>query len=199
MRSFVGLISYYRRFIQDFSKISKPLFELTKKDQPYEWKEPQNKAFEILKEKLINSPVLIYPNFEKEFILLTDASKIALGAILSQKDDNNKEHPIAYDSKVLTKYESNYDTTRLEASAIIWAVKKFRPYLHGRKFKIITDHNALIWLLNSDRSNVNSKYVRWRLFLQEFDYEIVHRKGRIHQSVDALSRIPINSRPPDHE
>ena len=131
--------------------------------------------------------------------MLTNASKIALGAILSQKDDNNKEHPIVYDSKVLTKYESNYDTTRLEASAIIWAVKKFRPYLHGRKFKIITDHNALIWLLNSDRSNVNSKYVRWRLFLQEFDYEIVHRKGRIHQSVDALSRIPINSRPPDHE
>jgi len=199
LRSFVGLISYYRRFIQDFSKITKPLFELTKKDQPYEWKEPQNRAFEILKERLINSPVLIYPNFEKEFILLTDASKIALGAILSQKDDNNKEHPIAYDSKVLTKYESNYDTTRLEASAIIWAVKKFRPYLHGRKFKIITDHNALIWLLNSDRSNVNSKYVRWRLFLQEFDYEIIHRKGRIHQSVDALSRIPINSRPPDHE
>src|SRR2546430_3387091 len=85
LRSFVGLISYYRRFIQDFSKISKPLFKLTKKDQPYEWKEPQCKAFEILKEKLINSPVLIYPNFEKEFILLTDASKIALGAILSQK------------------------------------------------------------------------------------------------------------------
>src|SRR5947208_14886095 len=83
LRSFVGLISYYRRFIQDFSKISKPLFELTKKDQPHEWKEPQSKAFEILKEKLINSPVLIYPNFEKEFILLTDASKIALGAILS--------------------------------------------------------------------------------------------------------------------
>src|SRR2546429_6131308 len=106
---------------------------------------------------------------------------------------------IAYDSKVLSKYESNYDTTRLEASAIIWAVKKFRPYLHERKFKIITDHNALIWLLNSDRSNVNSKYVRWRLFLQEFDYEIIHRKGRIHQSVDALSRIPIHSRPPDHE
>src|ERR1044071_10077047 len=135
LKSFVGLISYYRRFIQDFSKISKPLFELTKKDQPYEWKESQSKAFEILKEKLINLPVLIYSNFEKEFILLTDASKIALGAILSQKDDNNKEHPIAYDNKVLTKYESNYDTIRLEASAIIWAVKKFRPYLHERKFK----------------------------------------------------------------
>jgi hypothetical protein len=151
--------------------------------------EKQEKSFETLKEKLTTAPVLKYPDYNKEFILLIDASKIAIGAILSQKDEEGKEHPIAYDSKTLNKNEQNYDTTHLEALAIIWALKKFRHYLHGRKFKIITDHHALVWILNSDKSTTSAKFIRWRMFLQEFDFEIVHKKGRIHSSVDALSRL----------
>jgi hypothetical protein len=112
-----------------------------------------------------------------------------LGAILSQKDGEGKEHPILFDSKTLNKTEQHYDTTHLEALAVIWALKKFRHYLHGRKFEIITDHNALVWILNSDKSQTNAKFIKWRMFLQQFDYEVKHRKGKIHSSVDALSRI----------
>src|SRR6202008_341407 len=138
-------------------------------------------------------PVLQYPNYDKEFILLTNAFKLALGAILSilsQKDNNGKEHPILYDSKTLNKSEQNYDTIHLKALAVIWALKKFRHYLHGRKFKIITDHNALVWILNSDKSFTNAKFIKWRMFLQEFQFQVIHRKGKVHSSVDALSRIP---------
>ena len=78
----------------------------------------------------------------------------------------------------------------MEALAVIWALKKFRHYLHGRKFKIITDHNALVWILNSDKSFTNAKFIKWRIFLQEFQFQIIHRKGKVHSSVDALSRIP---------
>ena len=94
----------------------------------------------------------------------------------------------------MNKSEQNYDTTHLEAYAIIWALKKFRRYLHGRKFKIITDHKALIWILNSDKSLTNSKFIKWRMFLQDFEYEIIHRQGRIHSSVDALSRTIYTSK-----
>jgi hypothetical protein len=141
---------------------------------------------QLLKEKLMTEPILKYSDFSKEFILLTDASKIALGAILSQKDSDGKEHPILYNSRTLNVHEKNYDITKLEALAIMWAIKKYRHYLHGRKFKIITDHNALVWLLNSNKPNTNGQIVRWRMILQDYDYEIVHRKGRIHQSVDAF-------------
>jgi len=147
------------------------------------------KSFRLLKEKLTTTPVLKYPDYNREFILLTDASKVALGAILSQKDEDGKEHPIVYDSKTLNKSEMNYNTTHLEALAVIWALRKFRHYLHGRKFKIITDHNALVWILNSDKSTTSTKFIKWRMYLQEFDYEVIHRKGRVHSSVDALSRI----------
>jgi hypothetical protein len=200
IRRFMGLASYYRKFIKDFSIISKPLFELTQKDTIWNWKEKQDEAFNILKEKLITAPVLQYPDYEKEFILLTDASKLALGAILSQKDDQGKEHPILYDSKTLNKSEQNYDTTHLEALAVIWALKKLRHYLHGRKFTIITDHNALVWILNSDKSFTSAKFIKWRMFLQEFDYKVIHRQGKVHSSVDALSRIvtPSSSRQLDH-
>ena len=121
--------------------------------------------------------------------MLTDASKTALGAILSQLDDEGKEHPIAYGSQTLTVHQKNYDTTQLEALAVIWALKKYRHYLYGKKFKIITDHKALVWLLNSDKPNQNSKIVRWRMTLQDYDYEIKHKEGKSHQSVDAMSRI----------
>src|SRR5918912_4024639 len=110
------------------------------------WGEKQEKAFKLLKEKLIEAPVLIYPDFEKEFILYTDASTIALGAILHQKGDDGKEHVIAYENKTLSKAEQNYSITELECLAVIWAIEKFDYYLQGNKFKVVTDHIALKWL-----------------------------------------------------
>ncbi len=176
LRGFLGLAKYYRKFIKDFAKIAKPLNELTKgfKSKPLEtrngikmkrkksekeknredeefmnsWKENQEKAFEALKKKLITAPVLMYPNFEKEFILYTDASKIALGAILHQVGKDGKEHVITYENKTLGPAEQNYHTTELECLAVVWAIEKFDYYLEGNKFKIITDHIALKWLFN---------------------------------------------------
>ena len=164
LRGFLGLASYYRKFIEGFARIARPLTKITGQNQEYRWTDEQEVAFRELKKKLISSPVLKYPNFEEEFILMTDASKEGIGAVLAQKDKEGKEHPIAYFSKALTPCERNYDTTNMEALAVIQAIKKFRHYLHGQKFRIITDHRALLWLLGTNKS-ANSKIIRWRLYL----------------------------------
>ena len=217
LRGFLGLAKYYRKFIKDFAKIAKPLNELTKgsrseplkirdgikmkrkkseaekskKDEEFmkNWEEEQEEAFKKLKETLIMAPVLIYPNFEKEFILYTDASKIALGAILHQKGEDNKEHVIAYENKTLGPAEQNYHTTELECLAVVWAIEKFDYYLEGNKFKIITDHVALKWLFN--KAIPKGRIGRWIARLQPYicNMEIIHKPGKKHINADALSRI----------
>ncbi len=186
LRSFVGLAPYYRRFIEGFSKIAKPLTDLFQKEKDYEWKMKQEESFEKLKEKLTTTPVLIFPDFEKEFILYTDASGYALGAVLSQKGEDEKEHVIAYASKSLTKPEQNYSTTELECYAVIWGIEKFHHYLAGRKFKVVTDHYALKWL---QTAALKGRRARWILRLQPYDFEIIYKEGRKHKNADTLSRI----------
>ena len=217
LRGFLGLAKYYRKFIKDFAKIAKPLNELTKgtKSKPLEirdgikmkrkktelqknmkdgnfmnnWGEKQEDAFKLLKEKLITTPVLIYPDFKREFILYTDASGIALGAVLHQKGEDNKEHVVAYENKTLNKAEQNYSTTELECLAVVWAVEKFDYYLEGNKFKVITDHIALKWLFN--KAIPKGRIGRWIARLQPYicNMEIIHKAGRKHKNADALSRI----------
>ena len=203
LKGFLGLASYYRRFIKDFSKIAKPLNDLMKNIKYQEgqkkkeqnkrisikekWTEKHEESFKMLKEKLCTTPVLMYPDFEREFLLYTDASGYALGAVLSQKDDDRKEHVIYYASKSLTQAEQNYSTTELECYAVVWAVDKFHPYLEGKKFKIITDHYALKWL---QTSKLKGRRARWMIKLQAYDYEVIYKEGRKHKNADALSRIP---------
>ncbi|XP_026743752.1 uncharacterized protein LOC113505319 [Trichoplusia ni] len=189
IKSFLGLISYYRRFIPEFSKLSKPLSSLLKKNVSFVWTNEQQLAFETLKDKLTSAPVLIYPDFTKSFNLTCDASNYAISAILSQ-GPVGKDHPVAYASRTLNKCEINYSTTEKELLAIVWGCKTFRPYLFGRKFMIITDHRPLKWLFN--HTDPSSKLQRWRLQLQEFEYEIVYRKGKLNSAADALSRYPVN-------
>src|SRR6266511_941893 len=143
VRSVLGLCGYYRKFVKGFSKIAKPLNELLKKGKQFEWTESQQKAFEELKEKLIQYPILSYPDYEKEFILITDASGRGLGAVLSQLNDEGKEIVIAYASRSLVQAEKNYPITDQECLAIMWAIEHFHKYLIGKKFMIITDHSAL--------------------------------------------------------
>ncbi|CAG4993531.1 unnamed protein product [Colias eurytheme] len=190
IKSFLGLVGYYRKFIKDFSKITKPLTSLLRKDVEFNWSQSQTQAFESLKSMLTNAPILQYPDFSKDFILTTDASNYALGAILSQ-GDIGKDLPIAYASRTLNKAEGNYSTTEKELLGILFGVKTFRPYLYGRKFKIVTDHRPLVWLFNCKDSS--SKLVRWRLKLEEYDYEIIYKPGRVNSNADALSRPPINA------
>jgi len=185
IQSFIGLAGYYRKFIADFSKVAKPLTKLTKKSEKFEWTAEQQNAFETLKEKLMTAPVLKYPDFSEEFIVTTDASAYAIGAVLSQGKVGN-DRPIAYASRVLSRAEQNYNTTEKELLAIVWAVKHFRPYVYGTKFKIVTDHKPLIWLFNVN--DPGSRLIRWRLKLEEYDYEIIHKAGRANSNADALSR-----------
>lgn len=189
IKSFLGLISYYRRFIPEFSKLSKPLTSLLKKDTSFIWTNEQQLAFEMLKDKLVSAPVLIYPDFTKPFNLTCDASNYAISAILSQ-GPIGKDHPIAFASRTLNKCETNYSTTEKELLSIVWGCKTFRPYLFGRKFVIVTDHRPLKWLFN--HTDPSSKLQRWRLQLQEFEYEIIYRKGKLNSAADALSRYPVN-------
>jgi len=184
IQSFIGLAGYYRRFIEDFSRTAKPLTKLIKKGMKFEWTQEQQNAFEMLKEKLITAPILKYPDFNQEFILTTDASDFALGAILSQGEIGN-DRPIAYASRILSRAEQNYNTTE-KLLAIVWAVKHFRPYLYGTKFKIVTDHKPLIWLFNV--TDPGSRLIRWRLKLEEYNYEIIHKSGKYNTNADALSR-----------
>ena len=162
LRSFLGLASYYRRFILDFSKIASPLFALTKKDVSYVWSEECQQAFNELKVQLIKAPVLVYPDFTERFVLETDASGLGLGAVLSQKQPDGKVAPIAY-SLCLQGHEKNYGISELEALAVVWIIKHFRTYLYGHPCDVITDHKALQALLNIPHPS--GKLARWGLAL----------------------------------
>lgn len=137
----------------------------------------------------MNAPILQFPDFSKPFILTTDASNYALGAVLSQGAVGN-DKPIAYASRTLNDAETRYSTTEKELLAIVWAVKYFRPYLYGRKFTIFTDHRPLAWL--NSLKEPGSKLTRWKLRLSEFDFDIIYKKGKQNCNADALSRIKLN-------
>lgn len=190
IKSFLGLTGYYRRFIDNFSKLTKPLTCLLKKDAAFHWNIEQEQAFALLKDKLISAPLLQYPDFSQPFVVTTDASNYAVGAVLSQ-GPVGKDKPIAYASRTLNKAEGNYSTTEKELLAILFAIKTFRPYLYGNKFKIITDHRPLVWLFNV--KDPGSRLIRWRLKLEEYDYEIVYKQGKLNSNADALSRYPIHA------
>ncbi|UYV77041.1 K02A2.6-like [Cordylochernes scorpioides] len=144
VRAFLGLCSYYRRFIREFSKVALPLQILTRKNHSFAWGKEQELSFNSLKNKLISPEVLTHYDPNKPIGLHTDASDQGLGAVLVHLNENTKERPISYASRTLQKAETNYSTTEKECLAIIWAIKKFRPYLYGRKFTIYTDHHRLL-------------------------------------------------------
>jgi hypothetical protein len=180
------MISYYRRFIPDCSRIASPLYKLLKKDTKFEWAQAQENAFQHLKSKLMKQPILQYPDFSKEFVLTTDASNHGLGAVLSQ-GQVGKDLPVAYASRSLNQAESHYTTSEKELLAIVWATKYFRPYLYGRRFKVVSDHKPLVWIMNV--KDPGSRLMRWRIQLAEYDYDIVHKSGVQNTNADALSRI----------
>jgi hypothetical protein len=186
LKSFLGMASYYRKFISKFSKIAAPLYMLLKKDAHFEWLDDQENAFQGLKQKLMSQPILQYPDFAREFILTTDASNEGIGAVLSQ-GQIGKDLPIAYASRNLNKAEKNYSTSEKELLAIVWGIKHFRPSLYGRKFKIASDHKPLTWIMNI--KDPGSRLLRWRIKLEEYDYEIIYKKGTSNTNADALSRI----------
>ena len=184
IRQFLGLASYYRRYILNFSYIAGPLYSLTQKNVPFTWDQACSKAFDTLKSHLVQHPVLAYPCFFQEanpFVLQTDASAIGLGAVLEQDG-----HVIAYASRSLTSSERNYSIIQHECLAIVFSLKQFRHYLLGRSFQILTDHEPLQWL---SAQKMEGMLCCWALAMQEYDFTIVHRKGSANTNADALSRL----------
>ena len=189
VRSFLGLASYYRRFIEDFAEIASPLHRLTAKSiERFQWSSECDRAFRSLKEKLVTAPVLAFPRSDAKFIVDCDASDYGLGAVISQEQDGS-ERVIAYASRVLDNRERRYSTTKKEMLAMVYAIRHFRHYLYGRPFTVRTDHNALKWLQSFKEPE--GQVARWLELLAQYDYKIEHRPGRKHQNADALSRNPL--------
>ena len=189
VRAFLGLTSYYRRFIPNYASIAVPLTDLTKKAAPNQvlWNAQCDRAFGRLKKVLCSSPVLWSPDFTRPFILQTDASEFGVGAVLSQHDDEGQDHPVAYFSRKLLPREQRYSTVEKECLAIKLGVRAFQVYLLGRQFTVQTDHRALQWLDRLKESN--SRLTRWSLALQPFQFQVEHRAGKANANADSLSRM----------
>ena len=187
VRSFLGLCSYYRKFVKGFADIARPLHRLTEKGHQFEWTLDCDESFNLLKQALKSPPILGYPEGDGSFILDADASGEAIGAVLSQIQQG-EERVIAYYSCVLEKRERQYCVTRRELLAIIKSVKHFHHYLYGRHFTIRTDHGSLRWLLRF--KTPDGQMVRWLETLYIYDFEVQHRAGSAHGNADALSRRP---------
>ena len=187
-KSFLGLCSYYRRFVPSFADIAHPLQQCTT-TVPFSWTTEADDAFEKLKLALTEAPVLAYLDCSALFILDTDASGTGIGAVLSQRfPPEDQEKVIAYFSRTLSCQERHYCVTRRELLAMVKAVKHFHVYLYGRKFRLHTDHSALRWLLNF--RHPEGQVARWIESLQQYDFSIEHRSGSRHGNADALSRRP---------
>eukprot|EP00731_Ephydatia_muelleri_P034213 Em0051g5a len=183
VRQFLGLASYYRRFIQNFADVAAPLHNLTPKDVVFSWSNDCSRAFKTLKCKLIGAPILVYPRVDKEasqFQLQTDASALGLGAVLEQGG-----HVIAYASRVLTKAEANYSAIQRECFAVVYGIRQFRHYLLGRSFQLWTDHKPLQWL---SEQRMEGMLCGWALALQEYNFTVEYRKRSHNDNADALSR-----------
>ena len=183
LRQFLGLASYYRRYIHQFANIANPLNNLTQKGVAYNWTPECEGAFCRLKGVLTSFPVLTFPQFgtsADEFVLQTDASDVGIGAVLEQGG-----HVVAYASRSLSKSERNYSVIQKECLAAVYGMKQFRHYLLGRRFKLLTDHAPLQWL---SAQKMEGLLCRWALAIQENDFHIAYRKGSLNSNADALSR-----------
>lgn len=188
LRAFLGLTGYYRRFIPSYASITACLTALLKKDQPDKlcWTSEHTRAFDQIKSILASEPVLFAPDYRKRYTLHTDASFLGLGAVLSQKDENDTERPVAYYSRQLKDRESRYTASEIECLAAVNSIRHFDVYLLGAEFDLITDHQALTSLRTM--KNGNGRLTRWALALQQYQFTVTHRKGSCHSNADGLSR-----------
>ena len=196
VRSFLGLTSYYRKFVDKFAEYAAPLHDLTKigVDIEVESQSPKcQAAFIALIDAITTEPVLAMPRFDREFTVKTDGALThGIGGVLVQLDDDGKERPVAFAGRRLSPAERNYSATEVELLGVIFAIKQWRGYLWGKHFKIVTDHSALRWL-HTMKDTVDggpaSRLTRWSLKLQEYDFEVIHKPGRHHHDADAVSRL----------
>lgn len=186
LRSFLGLTNYYRRFIPNYATIAVPLYNLLKKDVRFKWTQECQEALNALIRGINEDAVLAFPKYEKQFHLTTDASKVGIGAVLSQEDEGGRERPISFISRKLNRAETNYSTTEQECLAIVWAISELGHYLVGKRFVVFTDHMPLVWLRKNFETS--SRFHRWQTRLQEYMFDIRYKPGKENYVADELSR-----------
>lgn len=188
IKRFLGFIGFYRKFIADFAKLAGPLHDACNSDK-FEWGDDNEKSFNELKAAFVSAKVLIHPDMTKPFILETDASMSAIGAVLKQKDDCDAERPVAFYSSKLGKSQKKYPIYELELMAMVSSLRKFRCYLEGNQFTVRTDHQALLHF--KEKRILPSRVTRWIMEIQSFfPFQIEYRKGTTNVVADCLSRIP---------
>lgn len=193
IKRFVGMCSWYRRFVPHFSSLIAPINDLLKgkkKGEKVLWSEEAGVAFDKIKQALVSAPILSSPDFSKKFCIQCDASDVGLGGVLTQVQ-GVEEKVIAFASRTLSKAERNYSVTERECLAVVFGIDKFRPYIEGVKFTVMTDHYSLLWL--NRMKDPTGKLARWSVKLQQFDFDLRHRKGKFNVVPDALSRSPLDS------
>ena len=173
VKSFHGFVSFYRKFIKNFSQIAAPLIRLFKKDAKFVWNQEQIEAYEYLREKLKEVPILAHFDPTKRVELRTDASTQGIGAHLVQYDDENKPHLLACLSRTLSAAEKNYSVSELECLAIVVGITKFRPYLYGRQFEVVTDHHGLCFLTKT--KDLAGRLARWSIKLMDYNFTIKYK------------------------
>lgn len=189
LQQFLGFANFYRRFVRDYSRLAAPLTQLTSAARPFLWSPEAESAFLLLKEKFSNAPILIQPNVSKQFIVEVDASDSGVGAVLSQRsEEDNKLHPVAFFSRRLSPAEKNYDVGNRELLAIKLALEEWRHWLEGAELPFIvwTDHKNLSYIQTAKR--LNSRQARWQLFFTRFNFSVTYRPGSRNTKPDALSR-----------
>nr|GEY44279.1 reverse transcriptase domain-containing protein [Tanacetum cinerariifolium] len=186
IRSFLGHVGFYRRFIKDFLKISRPMTHLLEKNSPFIFSNNCIQAFRTLKEKLTEAPILIAPNWDQPFELMCDASDFAVGAVLGQRVEKHFR-PVHYASKTMTQAETNYTTTEKEMLAVVYAFEKFRSYLIMNKSIVYTDHSGLKYLFA--KKDAKARLLRWIFLLQEFNFKVIDTKRAKNYAADHLSRL----------
>ena len=202
LKSYLGLLSYYSKFLPKLSTVLAPLYRLLRKDTHWRWMAAEEKAFDLSKELLTSSRLLVHFDPSLPLILACDASDYGVGAVLAHRMPNGEERPIGYASRSLSKAERNYPQLEKEALACIFGVKRFHSYLFGHHFHLITDHKPLLALLNEHRSTspqASARIRRWSLFLSSYEYSLSFRDTQSHSNADALSRLPLPIAPEEED
>ena len=189
VRAVLGLIGFYRRYVENYASLVSPLVELTRKNNPnkVKWSQKCEEALKKIQEILSSEPVVVLPDFQKDFVIRTDASSTGLGAVLLQQGTDKLMHPVLYASRKLLDRETRYATVERECLAVVWAIDKFHRYVFGRHFLLETDHRPLTFLANS--KSTNQRLLRWALALQDYSFSVIPIAGENNHEADVLSRL----------
>ena len=194
LRAYLGLLTYYSKFLPNMASVLAPLYKLLRKDTPWKWTEAEEKAFCASKDLLTSSALLVHFDPELDLVLMCDASSYGVGAVLAHRMPDGSECPIGYASRSLSASQRNYSQLEKEALALVFGVQQFHSYLCGHCFELVTDHQPLLALLHQHRptsAQASARIRRWSLLLSAYEYSITFRNTHAHANADALSRLPL--------